>query len=64
MIDSWDVLSFDRPYSPAMNREEVFAFLKKEAGNSFRPDLLEKFLMFLERYTAGEAEAEEDEDQE
>ena len=48
LVDSWDSLSSDRPYSPAMDQEEVIQFLKGESGKSFHPELLNEFLRFLE----------------
>jgi putative nucleotidyltransferase with HDIG domain len=48
IIDSWDILSSDRPYSPALDQIEVIRFLKGESGKSFHPDLLDEFLGFLE----------------
>jgi HD-GYP domain-containing protein (c-di-GMP phosphodiesterase class II) len=48
LIDSWDILRSDRPYSPAMDQDDVIQFLKGESGKSFNPDLLDAFLDFLE----------------
>ena len=59
LVDSWDILSSDRPYSPAMDQDEVIQFLQGESGKSFHPDLLEKFLDFLDlRYDQGEEDEE------
>jgi putative two-component system response regulator len=58
MIDSWDILSSDRPYSPAMEQEEVIQFLKGESGKSFHPGLLDEFLHFLD-LRSGEGEEDE-----
>lgn len=47
IVDVWDALSSDRPYRKSSPREEVIAYLKKEAGRLFDPNLVELFLSFV-----------------
>lgn len=49
IIDVWDALITDRPYRKASAKEEVTAYLRKEAGRLFDPHLVELFLEVLER---------------
>jgi HD-GYP domain-containing protein (c-di-GMP phosphodiesterase class II) len=44
VVDSWDALSYDRPYRKAWEREKVSAYLKEKAGTHFEPALVELFL--------------------
>lgn len=43
-IDVWDALVSNRPYRRAMEKSEIRAYFKREAGRLFDPDLLEIFL--------------------
>jgi PAS domain S-box-containing protein len=49
IIDVWDALITDRPYRKALSKDEVRAYLKKEAGRLFDPRLVKLFLELLDR---------------
>jgi len=44
IIDAYDVMTHDRPYSKAVSKEEALAEIKRCAGSQFDPNLVEKFL--------------------
>ncbi|MBS3943782.1 MAG: diguanylate cyclase [Dethiobacter sp.] len=48
MVDAYDAMTNDRPYSKARNKSEVLAELKKYAGSQFDPELTEIFVLILE----------------
>ena len=47
LIDSYDVMTNERPYSKAVSREEALAEIKRCAGGQFDPELAEKFIELL-----------------
>jgi len=49
IIDVWDALTSERPYRKPNTHEDTIAFLKKEAGRSFDPRLVELFLKVLKQ---------------
>jgi len=49
VIDCWDALMSNRPYRPAWPEEEVRAYLRKEGGKSFDPNVVDVFLRFTEK---------------
>ncbi len=44
VVDSWDALSYDRPYRKAWSQKKVRAYLEEMAGSHFDPALVELFL--------------------
>ena len=48
IIDSYDVMTNDRPYSKAISQEEALREIKECAGSQFDPYLVEKFIEVLE----------------
>jgi PAS domain S-box-containing protein len=44
VVDSWDALSYDRPYRKAWSQKKVRAYLKEKAGSHFDPSLVDLFL--------------------
>ena len=44
VVDVWDALLSERPYRAAWPKEEVIAYLKKQAGSQFDPTIVEVFL--------------------
>ncbi|MBI5850865.1 MAG: HD domain-containing protein [Planctomycetes bacterium] len=48
IVDVWDALSFDRVYKSAWPQAAVVAFLEREAGRHFDPDLVPVFLAHRE----------------
>ncbi len=47
IIDSYDVMTNDRPYSKAMPKEKALAEIKECAGSQFDPELAEVFIEML-----------------
>ena len=49
VVDVWDALRSDRPYSKAWSREKTIALIKEEAGTHFDPDVTKVFLKLVEQ---------------
>lgn len=47
VVDVWDALRSDRPYSEAWDEERVLAYLCEQAGGHFDPSVVEDFLEML-----------------
>ena len=47
VVDVWDALRSDRPYSEAWDEERVLAHLRDQAGEHFDPTVVEEFLEML-----------------
>jgi len=43
VIDVWDAMTSDRPYRPAMDRQEVLDHIFTESGKLFDPQVVEVF---------------------
>jgi diguanylate cyclase (GGDEF)-like protein/PAS domain S-box-containing protein len=52
IIDSYDVMTNDRPYSKAMFQEEALAEIKSCAGSQFDPELAEKFIELINSFNS------------
>lgn len=48
VVDAYEVMINERPYSPAKSKEEALAELKRCAGSQFDPYLVEKFIEVME----------------
>jgi len=48
IADAYDVMTHDRVYRKAMNKEEAIKELKRCAGTQFDPELVELFLKCLD----------------
>ena len=48
IIDSYDVMTNDRPYSKAMSQKEALAEIKSCAGGQFDPELANEFIKLIE----------------
>jgi PAS domain S-box-containing protein len=48
IVDVWDALGSDRPYRKKSPPDEVAAYLRKEAGRLFDPELVNLFLSVIE----------------
>ena len=53
IVDVWDALTSDRPYRPAWSEEKTIAYIKEQAGKHFDPDVVEKFLIVIQRENKG-----------
>jgi putative two-component system response regulator len=51
IVDIFDALSSERPYKKAFPLEEAVSFLKEKRGSFFDPELLDLFLVNLDRFT-------------
>ncbi len=51
VADSFDAMTTDRPYKRAMEREQAFAHVKKNAGTQFDPDVVKAFLKVFDHRT-------------
>jgi HD-GYP domain-containing protein (c-di-GMP phosphodiesterase class II) len=49
VADVFEAITAKRHYHEPMRREEAIAFLKREAGNSFEPRLVDAFLRYYEK---------------
>jgi putative nucleotidyltransferase with HDIG domain len=47
LVDSYDVMTNERPYSEALSKEEALAEIKRSAGSQFDPDLAAEFINLL-----------------
>ncbi|HKL12931.1 MAG TPA: HD domain-containing phosphohydrolase [Halanaerobiales bacterium] len=51
IVDAFDVMTNDRPYSSAISKEEALKEINRCKGTQFDPDLVEEFIeMILEEY--------------
>jgi diguanylate cyclase (GGDEF)-like protein len=48
ICDAWQAMTTDRPYRPALSREEALAELRAGAGTQFDPGLVEAFVESVE----------------
>ena len=48
IIDAYDVMTHDRPYSKAISKKEALKEIESCAGSQFDPDLAEKFIEMME----------------
>jgi HD-GYP domain-containing protein (c-di-GMP phosphodiesterase class II) len=49
IVDVWDALTSDRPYRKAWTTEKAIDHLKEQAGKHFDPDIVDKFLIVIQR---------------
>jgi len=47
VVDSYDAMSSDRSYRPAMSKEEAIRVLKKNSGTQFNPRVVDAFLKVI-----------------
>ena len=48
VTDVWDALTSDRPYRPAWNTQDAFAYIAQKAGKFFDPDITEAFFRLVQ----------------
>ncbi|RQD73769.1 MAG: HD domain-containing protein, partial [Halanaerobium sp. MSAO_Bac5] len=48
IIDAYDVMTNERPYSKAITKEKALAEIKKCAGSQFDPELAEEFTLMMQ----------------
>ena len=51
VVDAYDAMTSDRPYRPAMSKEEALEELKKNAGTQFDPRVVNAFLLVVSHRT-------------
>jgi diguanylate cyclase (GGDEF)-like protein len=56
IADAYDAMTSERPYRPALSREEALEELKRCAGTQFDPHLVEVFVKLLDEKREGRAE--------
>ena len=49
IIDVWDALTSDRPYRKAWSMDEALSYITEHAGKHFDPDIVQKFLIIIQR---------------
>lgn len=49
LVDAYDVMTHDRPYSKAMNEEKALAEIIKFSGSQFDPELVEVFIELINK---------------
>jgi putative two-component system response regulator len=52
IADVFDALTSNRPYKKAWSIQDAVAFIQREAGKSFDPDLVQKFVAMLPQILA------------
>jgi hypothetical protein len=50
VIDVFDALIVDRPYSPAWPRDMALAYIRQEAGQQFDPRVVDKFISIVKDF--------------
>jgi diguanylate cyclase (GGDEF)-like protein/putative nucleotidyltransferase with HDIG domain len=55
LVDCYDALTTNRPYRSPMDRDQVIQFLKREAGRSYDPKVVNIFIAHLEEIEAAGA---------
>ena len=50
VVDVYDAISYNRVYKKAWKVEEVLAFIKKQKGHQFEPQLVDVFLTDFEQF--------------
>lgn len=54
LVDIYDALTHERPYKSAFSREEALAMMQAEVEKGWRnPDLMAKFIDFIDHYETG-----------
>jgi putative two-component system response regulator len=49
VVDVWDALTSDRPYRKAWTTDKAIDHLREQAGKHFDPDVVDKFLIVIQR---------------
>jgi PAS domain S-box-containing protein/putative nucleotidyltransferase with HDIG domain len=49
VVDVWDAIRSDRPYSKAWSREKAVQYIKEESGKYFDPEIVDIFLNLVEQ---------------
>jgi putative nucleotidyltransferase with HDIG domain len=49
VVDVWDALSSDRPYSKHWSEEDVYQYIRDQSGKYFDPQVAEAFLKLMGR---------------
>lgn len=59
VVDSFDAMTFDRPYKAAMNWRQAIVELRANKGTQFDPEIVEKFISVVEESLKMTAEPED-----
>ena len=47
VVDVWDAITSDRPYRSAWSKEKAMAYIKKQSGKQFDPQVVDAFLKLI-----------------
>jgi PAS domain S-box-containing protein len=47
VVDVWDAMTSDKPFRPALTREEALAYIREQSGQHFDPAVVEGFLKMM-----------------
>jgi len=47
VVDVWDAMCSDRPYRPALSKDEAREYIRTQAGKHFDPQVTEVFLSLI-----------------
>jgi HD-GYP domain-containing protein (c-di-GMP phosphodiesterase class II) len=48
-VNAWNALTSDRPQRKAWTNDKAIAYIKEQAGKHFDPDIVDKFLIVIQR---------------
>lgn len=60
VVDSFDAMTFDRPYKAAMNWQQAVVELRANKGTQFDPDIVELFITVVEESLKTHVESDDD----
>jgi putative two-component system response regulator len=49
VVNAWNALTSDRPQRKAWTNDKAIAYIKEQAGKHFDPDIVDKFLIVIQR---------------
>ena len=55
LADVWDAMRSDRPYRPALSRDQALAYIREQSGRHFDPDIAALFLRLVDELPSTEA---------
>lgn len=60
VVDSFDAMTFDRPYKAAMNWQQAIVEMRANKGTQFDPEIVEMFISVVEESLKPSVESEDD----